>query len=227
MIKRVVISLGGSVMIPDQVDIKLLHDFRNVLRKMYKKYQFIVVCGGGGIARRYISALRKENASEKEMADAGIRATRMNALFLMQFFGKEANDILPKDMIDVENSLKKNKIVICGALRYAPNETSDGTAAKLSHILKADLINISDVSGLYTEDPKKNKKAKLIEYESWEKFEKRASVIKFKAGQHFILDQQAAIIIKKYKIKTYLIGKDMKNLINLLKKERFIGTEIR
>ena len=59
--KIVVISLGGSVIIPEKgIDIKSLEDFKKTLRKFYKKYKFIVVCGGGSIARKYISVLREE-----------------------------------------------------------------------------------------------------------------------------------------------------------------------
>jgi uridylate kinase len=50
--------------------------------------------------------------------------------------------------------------------------------------------------------------------------------IPFKAGQHFVLDQQAAVIIRKHKIKTYILGKNMKNFNNLLKNKKFIGTTI-
>ena len=53
-----------------------------------------------------------------------------------------------------------------------------------------------------------------------------AKKIKYHAGQHFILDQKAAIVINKNKIKTYIIGKDIKNLSNLLNKKKFIGTTI-
>ncbi|KKQ74676.1 MAG: (P)ppGpp synthetase I, SpoT/RelA, partial [Berkelbacteria bacterium GW2011_GWB1_38_5] len=83
--------------------------------------------------------------SEKELAFAGIRVTRMNAQFLMQIFGKEANDSLPINMEQVKSNLNKNNIVFCGALRYAVDETSDGTAAKLAHFLKTDFINLTNV----------------------------------------------------------------------------------
>ena len=98
-----VISLGGSLIVPDKIDYSFLEKFRNNLRKHYKKCKFVVVTGGGSIARKYISLLERENRSEKERSIAGIRATRMNALFLMQFFGKEANEKLPADMKELIN----------------------------------------------------------------------------------------------------------------------------
>lgn len=225
--KKIVLSLGGSVIIPKEVDYKFLNKFKETLRKNYAKYQFVVVCGGGIIARKYIRALKKQGRSLKEQSLAGIRATRMNALFMTQFFGKEANETLPKNMKEVRNNLKQNKVVFCGALRYADNETSDGTAAKLAHFLKADFINLSNVSGLYSANPKTHKNAKFIPKITWDNFEKRALKIEYKPGQHFVLDQKAAIIIRKNRIPTYLIGSEIKNLDNILNHKKFEGTIIR
>lgn len=224
--KTVVISLGGSIIVPENVDIKFLEKFKHKLRKHYKTHKFVIVCGGGSIARKYISALEKEKASENQMAQAGIRATRMNALFLMQLFGKEANNSLPRSITDVERALPKNKVVICGALRFTPHTTSDGTAARIANHLRTDFINMTNVKGLYTKDPKTNKNAKFIKNESWKKFEKRALAIKHHPGQHFVLDQEAAVIIRKNRIKTYIISKDLENLENLLKNKKFTGTTI-
>ncbi len=226
MKKVIVISLGGSVIIPDKIDFPFLEKFKKVIKKHCKDWKFVIVCGGGAIARRYIEALHKEGASERAISDAGMRATHMNALFLMQFFGKEVNTHLPKDMHEVKHNLGKNSVVICGALRYAPDETSDGTAAKIAHHLKTEFVNITNVDGLYTKDPKIHKDAKFIPYESWKDFEKRALKMKFKAGQHFVLDQQAAIIIHKYKIKTTIIGKNLSNLDKYLLDKPFKGTTL-
>ena len=226
MKKTIVISLGGSLIIPEKIDFKFLDHFKKTIRKNYKNYKFVIVCGGGTIARKYITALKSEGKSKRELSEAGIRATRMNALFMMQFFGKEANDSLPLNMEEVKNNLSKNSVVICGALRYISNSTSDGTAAKLSSYLKTRFINLTNVNGLYSENPKTNLNAKFISEISWKEFEKRALALKFKAGQNFVLDQNAAILIKKHKIKTYILGGDLKNLDNFLNRKKFVGTSI-
>ncbi len=224
--KKAVISLGGSLIIPESVDFKFLNKFRTTLKKHYSHCKFIVVCGGGTIARRYIDALKKEHRSKNELSLVGIRTTRMNALFMTQFFGKEANSTLPKNIKEVKNMLEKNKVVLCGALRYSPNATSDTTAAKIAHEIGTDFINITNIDGLYSKNPKKNKDAVFIKRESWEKFHSRAIKIKHRPGQHFVLDQTAAIIIKKYRIKTYIIGKNLKNLDAILHNKKFKGTLI-
>ena len=72
----------------------------------------------------------------------------------------------------------------------------------------------------------KDKKAKFIERISWKRFYKIANKTKFKAGQHFVLDQKASKIIKKYKIKTYIIGENVNNITGILNDKSFEGTLI-
>ena len=211
---------------PENPDPIFLDKFKETLRKHYKTHKFVIVCGGGSIARKYISALEKEGKSKMELSLAGIRATRMNALFMMQFFGKEANESLPLDMQHVKNKLEKHPVVFCGALRFEKDSTSDGTAAKLANYLNSNFINMTNVPGLYTADPRKNKDAKLIKNITWKTFDSIISKIKFHAGQHFVLDQQAAKIIKKHKVKTYIIGKNLNSLNNIVKDKKFLGTLI-
>jgi len=222
----VVISLGGSVMVPDKINFSFLDKFKKLLEKNSRTTRFVIVTGGGSVARKYIQALKEEGKGEKELSKAGIRVTRLNALFLMQFFGKEANDNLPFDMEHVKNNLHKNKVVICGALRYDDKETSDGTAAKLANYLKCDFVNITNVTGLYDKDPKNHRDAKFIPEISWKDFEKMANKLKFKAGQHFVLDQMAAKLIRKHKIRTVIAGPDIGNLDNLFNGRKFKGTVI-
>lgn len=221
-----VISLGGSIIIPENKNDFFLHKFKQVLKESYAKYKFVLACGGGSVARAYQTVLGHEHRNYKELSLAGIRATRMNAALVMQLFGKEANDTLPRSMKEVKNELSKNKLVVCGSLRYADNETSDSTAAKLADYLGAEFINITNVAGLFTKDPRKYHRAQLIPYENWSRFEKRAKEIHYKPGQHFVLDQKAAGRIHKKKIKTYIIGKNAHNLDKLLKGKKFKGTTI-
>jgi len=96
-----------------------------------------------------------------------------------------------------------------------PNMTSDGNAAEIAELIKADFfINITNVKGFYTSNPKTNKTAKFIPQISFEDFMKIVNKIKYKAGQHFVLDQSAAKIINRAKIKTYIVNKELKKCLN-------------
>jgi len=47
-----VLSLGGSLIIPDNININYLKKFKKTILKNTKRYKFIIVCGGGNIARK-------------------------------------------------------------------------------------------------------------------------------------------------------------------------------
>jgi uridylate kinase len=222
----IVLSLGGSLIIPDKVNYSYLKEFKKIILKNSKKYKFIIVCGGGSLARKYIEALNKSGADQKLQSLSGISATRTNARFMNYFFKINPEKGIPHKTKQIKNYLKKLDVIFCGGLEYKPHQTSDSTAADLARKLNSKFVNLTNIKGLYTDNPLTNKKAKFIPKISWKDFEKMANRSKFKPGQHFVLDQTAAAIIRKNKIPTFIIGKDINQLENLLKGKRFIGTKI-
>ena len=222
-----VLSLGGSLIVPREgIDNKFLEDFKKTIKSLSGKNKFVIVCGGGSVARLYIESLRKEKISEYLQSLMGISITRSNARFLSYFFNHDPDEGIPHDMEHVKNLLRKKDIVFCGALRYADKQTSDSTAAKLANHLDGTFINMTNVDALYTSDPRKNKDAKKISKITSKDLNKRANSMNYKPGQHFVIDQTAAEIIMKDKIKTYIIGKNVKNLSNLIQGKGFSGTEV-
>jgi uridylate kinase len=224
--KVIVFSLGGSIIIPDQVDYLFLKRFKKIILCHTKNYKFIIVCGGGSIARKYIYALKKENAKTILQSFAGISATRMNARFMSYFFNKNPEMGIPHTLETLEKYLKKEDIVFCGALEYKPNQTSDSTASSIAMHFKTEFINLTNVQGLHDKNPFKHKDAKFIPKISWKNFYKMATKKKFSPGQHFVLDQTAAEIIMKHKITTYILGKNLKEIEALLRGKKFRGTII-
>ena len=111
-------------------------------------------------------------------------------------------------------------------MEYHPNQTSDSTSAEISKYLRTIFINLTNIQGLYDKNPKQFKNTKFIPEISWKEFYKISKKIKFKPGQHFVLDKIAAKIILENKIPTYIFGKNLKNLDNFLKNKKFVGTKI-
>jgi len=222
--KKVVISLGGSVIVPDKVNHKFLENFKKVIEKFTKKNKAVIVTGGGHTAREYIDALKNNKLNENIYSWVGIATTKLNARLVASYFKKIKK--IPDSLKDIKKGLKKSNIIVCGALGFQPGMTSDGDAAQIAEYLKADLfINITNVKGLYNKDPKKFRNAKFIPKISFDDFYDIAKTIRFKAGQHFILDKVAAKTIRKAKIKTVnLTG--LKNLENCLNNRKFSGTVI-
>ncbi len=222
--KKVVISLGGSVIVPDKVDYKFLNQFKKLILKFANKNKVVIVTGGGSTCRKYLKPLEKEHYSHKVYSLIGIASTKLNARLVDGIFGR--TDKIPETLLEVKISLRRKNIVICGALGFKPESTSDGNAAEVARMIKADFfVNITNIKGLYDRHPKL-KGAKFIPSITFDDFWNRTKKIKFKAGQHFVLDKLAAKIIKRAKIKTYIVGNNIKNLENLLYGRKFIGTTL-
>lgn len=229
--KTRIFSLGGSVIVPGKVDYPLLKSFKALILKIAREEKVVIVCGGGKTARNYISALEKEGASEYERCRVGIECTRLNALLVAVFLGKQANSHIPSTTREFLQALKKHRIVVTGGgLEDAHiGTTSDGTTAFLTALLgEKEFINLTNVSGLYNKDPEKFKDAELIPRISYKDFGKLMARVKEKPGQHFILDSYATRIINRKKIRVAILGgRDVKNLASYLDGKKFIGSVIR
>ena len=224
MPKTYVISLGGSLIFPGKLDKNFLVNFKKtILKYVNKKHKFIVICGGGKLARSLQQAASKmKKLGNRELDWLGIQATKINARSLKNIFGDKANH----NVITNPNSkitFKKNIIVAAG---WKPGWSTDYDAVLLAKNLGVrEIINMSNVDYVYDKDPKKFKDAKKIEKISWNKFSKLTSQ-KWKAGMNVPFDPVASKEAKKSKIKVSIIGKNLKNLENILNGKKFRGTII-
>ena len=227
MKRVIVLSFGGSLINLNDLDVRYLKNFKKIILNYSKKFKFVIVCGGGVIARKYIHGLKKLGVKSKFQDLSAISITRSNARFMNYFFNLDPKKGIPDSTKAVKEYMKTNDIIFCGALEYKPGQTTDTPASELARDFKTIFINLTNVSGLYNKNPKKHKDAKLIPQISWKDFRKITNKIKFKSGQNFVLDQKSSKIIEENKIPTYLIGKDLKQLENILNEKEFKGTLIK
>ena len=55
--ERIIISLGGSLLVPESIDQVFVANFKRfILAHLKEGYRFILVTGGGKTARKYIEA---------------------------------------------------------------------------------------------------------------------------------------------------------------------------
>ena len=221
-----VISLGGSVIVPDKVDYIFLRKFRSIIKRYSRREKVVMVTGGGGTFRKYLKSLEKVKLDELTIGLVGIATTKLNARVVAGFFNKKGN--IPNSINEIRQALKKSNIVICGALGFRTGTTTDGNAAEIAKYFKARaILNITNVNGLYDSDPRKHKSARLIPRIGFNEFYMIARKVKYKAGQHFVLDQKAAGIIRKHRINTVILnGHNLNNLENFLSDKKFSGTII-
>src|ERR1035437_166327 len=86
---KIVMSLGGSLIVPDEIDTDFLKLFISMIKEYVSKdFHFLIITGGGKICRRYNDSLKKIVESTNEDLDwLGISATRLNAEFVRICFG--------------------------------------------------------------------------------------------------------------------------------------------
>lgn len=223
--KTIIISLGGSIIVPDKIDISFLKNFKNLINNFVKKnYRFIIYCGGGSTARMYQNAYKKIIGENQEALDwIGINATYLNAVLLKTIFYGIAEEYIIQDPI---KKIKFDKKILVAA-GWKPGWSTDYDAVLVAKNLGVDeIINMSNIDYVYNKDPNKFKDAKPIKQISWKNFRKLVGS-KWKAGLSMPFDPIAAKEAEKIKLKVIILGRDLDNLSDFLNNKKFKGTIIK
>ena len=224
MPKTFILSLGGSLIFPEDLDKKFLLNFKKVIEKYAKKnHKFVIICGGGKLARSFQQvASEKRKLGNEELDWLGIYATKINASILKSMFGNNAEDFI---ISNPNQKIKFNRKIVV-ASGWLPGWSTDYDAVLLAKNLGTnEVINMSNVDYVYDKDPKKYTDAKKTEKMKWKDFRK-LSGNRWKAGMNMPFDPIAAKEAEKSGIKVYIVGNDLKNLKNLLDRKKFKGTVI-
>lgn len=224
MKKTIIISLGGSLIVPEKIDINFLKKFKKFILSYIKKYNFIIFTGGGKIARQYQEAGKKIAGISDYQSDwLGIYASRINALLLQSIF----KGYVSQEIISSPNKkIKFNQPIIIGA-GWKPGWSTDFDAIKIAEVNKIKtVINLSNIICVYTKDPKKCHDAKKIDNIKWSNFRKIVGN-KWRPGLNMPFDPIASKLAQKNKISVAIMcGNDLKNLQKFIKNQKFKGTLI-
>jgi len=167
----IVISLGGSVIVPENINTRFLRDFRKLIIKHIRKgKRFIIISGGGKTCRKYQRAASDIVKLNKNDVDwLGIHTTRLNAHLLRTVFRDYARKTIVKD--PMKRVKWKEKVLI--AAGWKPGFSTDYDAVLLAKQFKVKtLINLSDINYVYNKDPAKHKNVKPVKEISWRDFRK-------------------------------------------------------
>ncbi len=222
---RAVVKLGGALFSRDP-DVTALKEMGKVLGGFVGEgNQLVLVAGGGENARTYISAARKLGAEESTCDLLGIQITRANAELLRLALGSIASSKIPTTLSDLPHCVGSGKAVVMGGLQ--PGQSTNAVAALAAEITRAEiLVNGTDVDGVYTEDPKKNPKAKLIRSVQVGKLLNWAMSGEVFAGRYELLDPLAIKIMQRARIPTRFVSlSDPGNILAALQ-GKDIGTRV-
>jgi uridylate kinase len=217
-----VISLGGSLVVPGEIDVNFLIEFKRlILKKVNLGEKFILVVGGGKTARKYITALKSvSKVGNKDLDWMGIQASWINAKLVQLNFGKNA---YPEIISDPNKKVDfKESILVAGG--WKPGRSTDDCAVRLAKTYGAKIIiNLSNIDYVYNKDPKKYKDAKKIELISWKEFRKITGN-KWIPGKNLPFDPTAAKTAQENKVKVIITN--FKNLNGILSNRSFKGTVV-
>lgn len=222
----IVISLGGSLIVSEEIDADFLRQFKTLIESETKKgRKFVIITGGGKICRKYQEAAQKiKSLSSSELDWLGIHATRLNAEFLKILFGDLAENNI---ILDPTLPIILDKAVVLGG-GWKPGWSTDYDAIILGMQLGAKkVINLSNIDHAYDKDPNKYNDAKKIEKISWAEYRKLIPK-EWNPGLNSPFDPIASEIAEREGIEVIIMnGKPIDNLANYLNGKEFIGTVIR
>ncbi|HEX8974857.1 MAG TPA: UMP kinase [Patescibacteria group bacterium] len=227
--KTVIISLGGSLIVPGEIDWKFVKKFKAVIEEeITKGYRFIIITGGGKTARKYIEAGTKVGGVDNEDKDwLGIHATRLNAHFLRTVFKQHAHPTINKNPYDLEGFLRAKEPILIAA-GYRPGSSTDLGAVRLATQFGAKKVaNLSNIDYVCDKDPRKFKDAKKIKETSWSEFQKLVGDT-WDPGANVPFDPVASKHAAKEGIEVAILnGNKLSNFKKYLDGEKFTGTVIR
>lgn len=221
----IVLSLGGSIVAQDEINVKFLKRFKSLILKEIKNgRRFIMVIGGGKTCRKYQSAAGQVTKLTSEDLDwLGIHATRLNAHLLRTIFRDYAKKEINKDPTKVEN-FKEDILIAAG---WKPGFSTDFDAVMLAKMYDAKrIVNMTNIDYVYDIDPRKSDLAKPLLKLSWNEYRELVGD-RWHPGSNAPFDPIASKEAKNFGLEVViLLGTDLKNFSNCLNNKKFKGTVI-
>jgi len=224
--KKLIISLGGSIVVPNEIDIDFLKQFKKFILRILPNYQrLIIVVGGGYTNKKYNFAVKKlnKNCPNNELDWLGIKITKINAELIRLIFGEIAH----KNVVaNPRAKIKTDKKIII-ASGWRPGCSTDKDAVWWAKNINADLvINLTNINYVYDSDPSKNPKAKPLKEISWSNYRKIIPK-DWTPRLNTPFDPIASRLAQRNRLKVGVLnGRNLKNLGKFLQGKKFIGTLI-
>ncbi len=225
--QTVVVSVGGSLIVPDHIDIDFLSQLKeHVQAHIQNNVRLVIITGGGKTARRYQEAASAITQLTPEDLDwIGIHATRLNGHLLRAIFYDVAHPVIIDNPDKLTLLSEPHSLFIAAGWR--PGHSTDFVAVEIAKALGAKkLANLSNIDYVFTDDPNKNPEAKPIEEISWGDFRKLLPE-SWDPGLSSPFDPVAAREAEAAQIEVAVInGKKLDEFDHFVRNEPFAGTRI-
>jgi len=225
--ETIVISVGGSLIVPDQIDTDFLQNLRTfVISQTHKGASLILIAGGGRTARNYQKAAGTVVSLHKEDLDwIGIHSTRLNGHLLRTIFADMAHPEMITNPASVVDIPRNTPLIIASG--YRPGASTDLRAVQIAKLRGAKrMINLSNIDFAYTADPKTNPEATPIEKTTWKEF-RQILPTEWDPGLSSPFDPIAAKEADELNMEVAIInGHNFEALEHYIDKADFMGTLI-
>jgi len=203
--KNIVIKVGGSLLLTKQNKINhaFISQFCKIIKEGAEYDQIIIICGGGSLAREYITYLRENGINEALCDSIGIEVSRLNSKMIIACLKDRAYPLVPKNLEDLSLALQFGKIILMGGIQ--PGQSTTSVAMEVAEYIDAyKVLILTDVQGIYDKDPDKDPNAKLIQNLTYDELHKlllkAQSSIQSAAGEYRIFDMVSLQIIRRSQI---------------------------
>ena len=218
----VVVSIGGSILVPGSNDAEYIARLAEMLKGICKDMRIAVVCGGGKTARYYAETGRELGGDTYQLDILGIGATRLNAQLLALALGNMP-DKVPESPAEIAKSAAPGSVAVMGGTE--PGHTTDAVAMMVAREMGAiRVVNATSVDAVYTDDPRKNPDAVKIP----EMTIGRLGEIVYKehgASRSSVFDPLGVKIASEEHIDIMIVdGRNLDELRKAILGERFEGT---
>lgn len=223
--KSIVLKLTGHLFSEDKLsELENIVAFIKEDHKVKKRIYYVVV-GGGSYPRALIEQLRRRGVEECVLDRIGIAFSKLHAKYILNLLKPCVHPVIPSNVEEaILLNLKRKTNMVFGG--FSPGFSTNAVSALIAANLNADmLVTMSRAGGLYDKDPFLHKDAILLNQAKIDTVEELLSSYRERAGFYPLLDKTAIKVIKKYRIKTYIIPPTLDALKSLLSGEK-VGTEI-
>lgn len=224
--KKVVLSLGGSLIIPDEIRVGFLKEFRELVLSRLDEYQFVIFTGGGRTARTYMNGL-EEIVGEEVTSDSkdwlGIYSSWVNARLVYEMF---KGHVAEKIVVDPTEALEGDAPITIGG-GWKPGWSTDYDAVEVAWRNGYErVVNLSNIEYVYDKDPAQFDDAQPIKQITWPEFRKIVGD-KWTPGLNMPFDPIASKLAEEKGLEVLVAnGANIENIAAILDGEPFVGTRI-
>jgi len=201
---RVVVSVGGSVLVPELEAERVEAYAETLLDVVESGHELGVVVGGGPVAREYIGTARALGADEISLDRLGIEVTRLNARLLAGALGDAAVSHPVEAVENAREVFRRGDIPVLGGT--TPGHTTDAVATGVAEHAGADLlVYATSVDGVFDADPGVDDDATKFDRLSPTELVEVVGGVELDAGSNSPVDLLAAKLLQRSGLRAVVV----------------------